>query len=148
MFATGGGATVFTPLIEYVKPTDRIGIVGVGGLGHLAIQFASKMGCDIVVFSGTDSKRQEAMAMGANEFYATKGVEDFDKLGLPKLLDKLIVTTATLPDWDNYFKLLAVNCTILPLTVALGAKMTFPYSDLTLRGYTIVGTVVASRSMQ
>ncbi|KAF9025796.1 GroES-like protein [Hymenopellis radicata] len=142
-----GGATVFTPLIEYVKPTDRIGIVGIGGLGHLSIQFASKMGCDIVVFSGTEAKREEAMAMGATEFYATKGVADFNTLGLAKPLDKLIVTTATLPDWDNYFTLLSVNCTIIPLTIALGAKMSFPYSDLTLRGYTVVGTILAGRSM-
>ncbi|KAF8878827.1 hypothetical protein CPB85DRAFT_1498560 [Mucidula mucida] len=113
------------------KPTNRIGIVGIGGLGHLTIQFAAKMGCDIVVFSETESKRQEAIAMGAR-------VEDFNTLGLPKPLDTLIVTTATLPDWDNYFKLLSVNCTIIPLT---GSE------DLTLHGYTVVGTILAGRSM-
>ncbi|KAF8894296.1 NADP-dependent alcohol dehydrogenase [Mucidula mucida] len=119
------------------KPTNRIGIVGIGGLGHLTIQFAAKMGCDIVVFSETESKRQEAIAMGAR-------VEDFNTLGLPKPLDTLIVTTATLPDWDNYFKLLSVNCTIIPLT---GSEDVIPYSDLTLHGYTVVGTILAGRSM-
>jgi D-arabinose 1-dehydrogenase-like Zn-dependent alcohol dehydrogenase len=49
-----GGATVFNALRFYgVKATDRVGVVGVGGLGHLAIQFASKMGCEVVVFSGS-----------------------------------------------------------------------------------------------
>ncbi|KAF9042652.1 hypothetical protein BDZ89DRAFT_1009308 [Hymenopellis radicata] len=58
-------------------------IVGIGGLGHLNILFASKMGCDIVVCSGTEYKREEASAMGAHvEVYATKGVEDFSTLGL------------------------------------------------------------------
>jgi D-arabinose 1-dehydrogenase-like Zn-dependent alcohol dehydrogenase len=41
---TGGGGTVWVPLIEQCKPYERVGIVGIGGLGHLAIQFAAKMG--------------------------------------------------------------------------------------------------------
>jgi D-arabinose 1-dehydrogenase-like Zn-dependent alcohol dehydrogenase len=49
---------VFSALSQYnVKSNDRIGIVGVGGLGHLVILFAVKMGCEVVVFSGTKGKR-------------------------------------------------------------------------------------------
>ncbi|KAG2111871.1 hypothetical protein BD769DRAFT_1690171 [Suillus cothurnatus] len=49
------GATVFNAMYLYnVRPTDRVGIVGVGGLGHIAIQFAAKMGCEVVVFSGSE----------------------------------------------------------------------------------------------
>ena len=59
-----GGATVFNALEMYgTRPTDRVGIIGVGGLGHLTIQFAAKMGCEVVVFSGTDSKKEEAMKL-------------------------------------------------------------------------------------
>ena len=58
----------FSPMIEFLKPTDRVGIVGVGGLGHLAIQFSSKMGCDVVVFSGTEAKHEDALMLGAREF--------------------------------------------------------------------------------
>lgn len=55
-----GGSTVFNALhVAQVKPTARVGIVGIGGLGHLAIQFAAKMGCQVVVFSGTDNKREK-----------------------------------------------------------------------------------------
>ena len=74
-----GGATVFTALTQYqIKPTDRVGIVGIGGLGHLAIQFAAKMGCEVTVFSGTDSKKEEAQRLGASSFYATKDVKKLD----------------------------------------------------------------------
>jgi D-arabinose 1-dehydrogenase-like Zn-dependent alcohol dehydrogenase len=53
-----GGITVFSALSQYnVKSNDRIGIAGVGGLGHLVILFAVKMGCEVVVFSGTEGKR-------------------------------------------------------------------------------------------
>lgn len=90
-----GGATVFNALRMYdSQPTDRIGIIGMGGLGHLAIQFAAKMGCEVVVFSGTDSKKQEAMQLGATGFYATKGVQE---LSIGKPLDRLLVTTSFVP---------------------------------------------------
>ena len=90
------GSTVFGPLHTYARPTDRVGIVGLGGLGHLAIQFASKMGCEVVVFSSTESKKEEAMKLGATEFYATKGAS---KLDIGRGVNHLIVTTSSLPDW-------------------------------------------------
>lgn len=77
------------------KAGDRIGIVGIGGLGHLAIQFASKMGFEAVVFSGTEAKRDEAIAFGASEFYATKGVTKFEGI---TPVDALLITTSVLPD--------------------------------------------------
>ena len=93
-----GGATVWGALSVYnVRSTDRVGVIGVGGLGHLAIQFAAKMGCEVVVFSGTESKREEAIAFGAHEFYATKGVKEFKGI---KKLNHLLVTTSELPDFN------------------------------------------------
>lgn len=142
------GSTVFTPLIKYCKPTDRVGIVGIGGLGHLAIQFAAKMGCDVVVFSGTDSKREEALSLGANEFYATKDVDDLSQLGLPKPIDRLIITTAGMVDYDLYFEVLAPKATVIPLTVT-NPKYTMgvPYVPFAWKGIEVVGTVLAGRVM-
>lgn len=54
------------------------------------------MGCEVVVFSGTDSKRDEAMKLGAKEFVAMKGVE---KLTI-KPVNHLLVTTSAQPDWN------------------------------------------------
>ena len=82
-----GGATVFNALEIYdIRPTDRV-----GGLGQLAIQFAAKMGCEVVVFSGTDSKKEEVMKLGAQEFYAIKGVIDLSHTRKP--INRLLVTT-------------------------------------------------------
>lgn len=90
-----GGATVFNALHTYnIKPTDRVGVIGVGGLGHLAIQFAAKMGCDVVVFSGSDSKEEEAKKLGAKEFYALKGKKELD---IGRKLNALLITTSVLP---------------------------------------------------
>ena len=94
------GMTVFTPLIRYgVRPTDRVGVVGIGALGHLAIQFASKMGCDVVAFSGTESKKEETLALGARSFVATKGQDELKLDG--KLINHLLVTTSAFPDWKQ-----------------------------------------------
>ncbi|KAJ7646915.1 chaperonin 10-like protein [Roridomyces roridus] len=81
-----GGATVFGVIETYnIRPTDRVGVVGIGGLGHLAIQFLAKMGATVVVFSSTESKREEALK----------------KLDVPEL-DHLIVTASFLPNWQLY----------------------------------------------
>ena len=54
------GATVWTALSRYgVRSTDRVGVQGVGGLGHLAIKLAAAMGCHVVVLSGSESKKKE-----------------------------------------------------------------------------------------
>lgn len=62
------GLTVYDPLAEYVKPGMKVAIGGIGGLGHLAIKFASKMGVDVTVLSTTPSKEDEARSYGAHHF--------------------------------------------------------------------------------
>jgi D-arabinose 1-dehydrogenase-like Zn-dependent alcohol dehydrogenase len=91
-----GGATVFSALTLYdVAPTESIGIVGIGGLGHLAIQFAAKMGCDVTVFSGSTNKEEEALSLGAHHFVASRGVEKLDLGG--RKIDRLLVTASAQP---------------------------------------------------
>ena len=91
------GATVFPPMVKYgIKPGHRVGVIGIGGLGHLAIAFAAKLGAEVVVFSSTENKRKEAMDLGASEFWVTK---DLDTKKPEKLLDYLVVTATGHPDW-------------------------------------------------
>jgi D-arabinose 1-dehydrogenase-like Zn-dependent alcohol dehydrogenase len=102
-----GGMTVWGPLYEHgMRAGDRIGIVGFGGLGHLAIQFVAKMGMEAVVFSRTDSKKSEAFGFGASEFHATKGVKDFKGV---KPIDHLLITTSVLPDLTLYDHTLSLS---------------------------------------
>lgn len=92
------GQTVFLPLARTdVRPWHTVGVVGIGGLGHLAIQFAAKMGCKVVVFSGTANKKDEAIKLGATEFYT---LEELKSEKVPKgIVNHLLVTTSQLPDW-------------------------------------------------
>ena len=93
------GATVWTVLSRHgVKSTNRVGVLGVGGLGHLAIKLAAAMGCQVVVLSGSESKKEEAMSFGAKEFYAMKSWEGKKPEGW-KGLDHLLVCGSGKPDY-------------------------------------------------
>lgn len=129
------------PLIDYCKPCDRIGIVGVGGLGHLAIQFAAKMGCDVVVFSSTNEKKEESLTLGAREFYATKGVSDYSKLGLDKPIDRLLITSSAKFNLGIFYPILSPCASIFPLSVD-GGDLTAPYMQTLARGHKIIGNCV------
>ncbi|KAJ7272095.1 chaperonin 10-like protein [Mycena haematopus] len=138
-----GGATVFEVIETYnIRPTQRVGVVGIGGLGHLAIQFLAKMGASVVVFSNTDSKREEAMHLGATEFHVTKGVESFDIAPL----DHLMVTTSFLPDWKPFLSVMKPKSTIYPLTISFN-DLVIPTMSIVLAGINIQGTTVAARSV-
>lgn len=140
-----GGATVFNVLHSFdVKPTDRIGIIGVGGLGHLAIQFAAKMGCDVVVFSQTHNKEKEARSLGAIEFVATKGQKE---LSVSAPINHLIVTTSQQPDWKQYLSILEPGAVIYPLTVST-SDFSMPYLPILFEEYRIQGSFVATRQVQ
>ncbi|PYI00054.1 NADP-dependent alcohol dehydrogenase [Aspergillus ellipticus CBS 707.79] len=142
-----GGGTVWVPLVDQCKPYERVGIVGLGGLGHLAIQFASKMGCEVVVFSSTDDKRDEALRLGAAEFYATNGTTDYSTLGVAKPIDRLIITTSAKFNLGLFYPVLARNAIILPLSVD-GGDLVAPYMPTVLHGHSIVGSCICSRLPQ
>jgi D-arabinose 1-dehydrogenase-like Zn-dependent alcohol dehydrogenase len=127
-----------------VLPTDTVGVMGVGGLGHRAMQYASKMGCRVVVFSGTDSKKEEAMRLGASEFVAMKDVKE---LKTERPINALLVTTSAQPDWKLIMPVLAPCATIFPLSVA-GGDFSIPYMDFLVNGLTVQASLVASRYIQ
>ncbi|GJC77253.1 putative formaldehyde dehydrogenase AdhA [Colletotrichum liriopes] len=140
------GATVFSALTMLEDASvARVGVIGIGGLGHLAIQFAAKLGYDVAVFSGTDSKKAEAIKLGAKSFYTTKEQKALD-IGSKKL-DILLVTSSMPPDWNLYIPLLSPGATVFPLTIAMG-DFSIPYQALISMGLRVQGAMVASRVVQ
>jgi uncharacterized zinc-type alcohol dehydrogenase-like protein len=89
---------VFTPFHVFdVRPTDRVGVVGIGGLGHLALKFANAWGCEVTAFTSTDSKADEARGFGAHRVVNSRSPAEIQKIA--KSLDLLIVTVAVPLDW-------------------------------------------------
>jgi uncharacterized zinc-type alcohol dehydrogenase-like protein len=90
-----GGITVFSPfLIHGLPSTARVGIIGIGGLGHMALQFANKWGCEVHAFTTSDSKEAEARKLGAHYVHNTK--QDGALKKLANSLD-LIISTINAP---------------------------------------------------
>jgi alcohol/geraniol dehydrogenase (NADP+) len=102
-----GGITVFSPLLMYAKPIDRVGIIGIGGLGHMAVKFAAAYGCDVTAFTASESKFDEAKGFGANHAVSTKDSAAIGKLG--GSFDLLISTVNLKLDWDAIIGTLAPN---------------------------------------
>ncbi|CAH0047184.1 unnamed protein product [Clonostachys solani] len=139
-----GGATSFTAL-EGVKPTDTVAIMGVGGLGHLSIQFANKLGCRVVVLSGTSSKREEALKLGAHKFISMADYkpEDFDD---EWKINRLLIATSVLPKWEILLPMLAPKAIIYALSVSF-ANLEMPYMPFILDGISVKGSLVATRAV-
>jgi uncharacterized zinc-type alcohol dehydrogenase-like protein len=102
-----GGITVFAPLAMYAKPTDRVGIIGLGGLGHMAVKFAAAYGCDVTAFTSSASKFDEAKGFGANHVVSSNDSAAIKQLG--GSFDLLISTVNVKLDWDAMINTLAPN---------------------------------------
>jgi uncharacterized zinc-type alcohol dehydrogenase-like protein len=102
-----GGLTVFGPILDNVRPVDRVGVIGIGGLGHLAVKFLRAWGCEVTAFSSSTDKTAEAMAMGAHRVV---GSFDAKKLTELKGYFNFIISTVNVPlDWTAYINALGPN---------------------------------------
>jgi uncharacterized zinc-type alcohol dehydrogenase-like protein len=101
-----GGVTVFNPILQAnVKGTERVGVIGIGGLGHMALSFLSAWGCDVTAFTSSDSKHEEAKKLGAHHV-----VNSRDSAQLKKIAGSLdyVISTVNAPlDWKAVIETLA-----------------------------------------
>ncbi len=101
-----GGITVFNPILSSgVKPTDKVGVVGIGGLGHMAVKFLNKWGCEVTAFSSSPSKKEEILAMGAHRIVNSRDLSEMKEIN--GSLDFILNTTNVTLDWPGYLKVLA-----------------------------------------
>ena len=101
-----GGITVFNPLLEFkVAPTSRIGVVGIGGLGHMALRFARAWGCEVTAFTSSPDKADEARTLGAHHVISSRNRNEID--AVQGRFDLIIVTANAALDWDAIIAALA-----------------------------------------
>lgn len=100
-----GGITVFNPMIQTdLSPTASVGVIGIGGLGHLAVKFASSWGCRVTAFTSSEEKKKEALSFGAHETINSRDPV-FIEAAAGKF-DLLICTVNVNLDWDLFLKTL------------------------------------------
>ena len=106
-----GGITVFNPIVQLgIQPTNRVAVVGIGGLGHLALQYLSKWGCEVTAISTSPEKEEDCKALGAHHFLNGK-----DEAALEKAkgsFDFVLSTVNVELDWEAYVNMLRPKGTL------------------------------------
>ena len=124
------GITMYSPLRHWqAGPGKRVGIVGLGGLGHMGVQIARGMGAEPVVLDLSHAKRADALRLGASEYWIASEAETYRKLA--GSLDLIISTVPVNVDLDAHLGLLALDGTLVtlalperPLSVSAGSLLT------------------------
>jgi uncharacterized zinc-type alcohol dehydrogenase-like protein len=136
------GITVYSPLRRYAAgPSLQVGVVGVGGLGHLAIQFAHAFGCEVTAISSTPEKESEARAFGADHFIVR------DRAALRRNQDQLDLLLSTLHgetgDWEGLLLTLKRNGRL----VLLGfPQLALDPQEVVVHQLSITGSILGSRA--
>lgn len=120
-----GGITVFNPLVQFdIPPTAKAAVIGIGGLGHLALQFLKAWGCEVTAFTSSEAKKTEALALGAH-----RTLDSRDKRAIKAAagsFDLILSTVNVKLDWNAYMATLKprgrlhfVGATLEPLDLGV-----------------------------
>jgi uncharacterized zinc-type alcohol dehydrogenase-like protein len=90
-----------------LRPQDRVGIVGIGGLGHIALQFARAMDCEVTAFSTNPKKEEDSLAFGADHFVNSRNEKEMQST--KRTLDFILSTASAPLPWSTYMEALRPN---------------------------------------
>ena len=140
-----GGITVFNPIIlAGVKATDKVGVIGIGGLGHMALKFLNKWGCEVVAFSSNPEKKDQILSMGATKVINSK---DPDELaGIAGSLNFILNTTNVTLDWNSYLTALAPKGTFHNVGAVM-EPMAIPSFSLIMGEKSVAGSPLGSPAL-
>ncbi|MFW2373148.1 MAG: NADPH-dependent aldehyde reductase Ahr [Gammaproteobacteria bacterium] len=118
-----GGITVFNPLLQFdIKPTDKVAVIGIGGLGHMALQFLNAWGCEITAFTSSENKKIEALSLGAHHTLNSRDENEIEAAA--GRFDLVLSTVNVKLDWNLYLgtlksrgRLHFVGATLDPLDI-------------------------------
>jgi alcohol/geraniol dehydrogenase (NADP+) len=137
-----GGVTVFAPLRRWgVKASTRVGVIGIGGLGHLALRFLSAMGCEPTAFTSSPDKRQEASKLGAHAVSSSTNGREI--LLHKNQFDFVLCTVPARLDWISYLQTLKPGG-VLCLVGAPPGLMQFPAAQLLTGQRVVCGSDIGS----
>ncbi len=138
-----GGVTVYAPFIEHrVTPSMRVAVIGIGGLGHLALQFAHYFGCEVTALSSSEDKEEEAKKFGADHFICTKDLMILEKY--KSSFDFILSSSSNNLDWNSLIGTLRPRGKLCILG-ALEHSLVIPITDLVDGRKMICGSNIGSR---
>ena len=137
-----GGITVFSPMyLSNIKPTDSVGVIGIGGLGHLAIKFLKHWGCEVIAFSSNSSKEAEILEMGASKVINSKDSKQLEMVS--GKLKFILNTTNVSLDWNSYLSALSPKGKLHTVGAVL-EPMEIPAFSLIMGDKSIGGSPIGS----
>ncbi len=138
-----GGVTVFAPLIHFnIRPAMKVGVIGVGGLGHLALQFYKAWGCEVTAFTATPGKEKEAKDFGAHRVLNSKDPETLKAHAGTQ--DFVISTVPADLDWGAYLDILRPEGQLCMVGVPQSA-ISIPAFPLIASRKTVRGSPIGGR---
>lgn len=149
VFMCAGASTYEALDAAGTKPHHRVGVVGLGGLGHMAVLFAKAMGCAVTVFSGSAQKAaRDAFELGADEY---RVLSDIDTAVIPSgvsqhtaPVDVLLICANETPNLEKMLPFLARRATIVLMSIQQ-KPLVVPYMPFILPGHRLIASTEASR---
>lgn len=144
------GITVYSPLKHWgAGPGKKVGVMGLGGLGHMAVKIAATLGAEVTVFSRSESKREDAKKLGAQGFLVTSSSESFQKNALTF---DLIINTISSADLDmaSYFSLLKLDGTLVSVGAPDKPLSIHPFPLIMMRrnyAGSVIGSIKETQEM-
>ncbi|CAO0797580.1 unnamed protein product [Mucor circinelloides] len=140
------GVTTYAPLRRNIQPGDRVGVIGIGGLGHFAIQWIKAMGAEPVALSHSDRKREDAMELGCDEYIVTSD-EDLMKSRASTLTHIICTSFANNFNWSLFLNLLKSNGKFIMVAIPETPLVDIPPFLLAGKQLTISGSIIGSPRM-
>ncbi|WP_437550186.1 NAD(P)-dependent alcohol dehydrogenase [Sorangium sp. So ce367] len=135
------GITTYSPLRHWnAGPGKKIGVVGIGGLGHMGVKLAHAMGAHTVAFTTSESKRQDAKALGADEVVVSRNANEMDRHA--ESFDMILNTVAVSHDLDAFTRLLRRDGALVLVGVPKDAHPSPNVFNLVLKRRTIAGSTI------
>ncbi len=140
-----GGVTVYTPFRLYDIPAHaRVAVVGIGGLGHLALQYARAMGCEVTAFTSTPEKEKELLAFGAHRVVSS--TDEAGQQALQGYFDFILSTVYADLNWMQFVGLLRPKGRLC-FVGAPKSEVRFPAFALISGAKSLCGSVIGGRRM-
>ena len=121
------GVTTYSPLRHWkAGPGNKVAVVGLGGLGHVAVKIAKALGAEVTVLSHSNKKEADAKRFGAHHFHATSDPKTFENLA--RSFDLMLNTVSVELNWNQYLALLKTNGTLVILGIPEKSPAVAPFS--------------------
>ncbi|KAG2177400.1 hypothetical protein INT44_007911 [Umbelopsis vinacea] len=140
------GVTTYAPLKRYnVTKGSKVGVIGIGGLGHFAVQWAKAMGAEVVALSHSDKKRGDAAQLGCSDYVVTSNKDEM-KQHTSSLTHIICTAYSTHFDWPANLSLLKTNGTFILVGLPEAPMSGIPAGLLAMKQITLCGSIIGSPS--